>query len=138
MVGNFGSVNILVFSYALFAFLASMIREIIKDCEDIEGDRAQGCYTFPIAFGIEKAKKLILGLVILTFILISLAEIKLYSWDYQYMIVYLAVTVQLLYVYMITLILKAKEKKEFTFLSNLAKIIIVAGVLSMQVLYVLL
>jgi 4-hydroxybenzoate polyprenyltransferase len=136
MVGNFGAVNILVFSYAFFAFITSMIREIIKDCEDIEGDREMGCYTFPIAFGLEKAKKLALGLIISTIILIALAEIRIYSWGYLYLLIYLVVTVQLLYLYMISMLLKAKEKKDYTFLSNLAKIIMVAGVLSMQILYI--
>lgn len=136
MVGNFGSVNILVFSYAFFAFMASMIREVVKDCEDIEGDRAMGCYTFPIAFGLEKAKKLVLAMVIFTFLMISIAEIRIYLWGYTYLFVYLIVTVLVLYIYFLSMLLKAKEKKDFTFLSNLAKIIIVAGVLSMQVLYI--
>ena len=136
MVGNFNAVNILVFTYAFFAFMTSMIREIIKDCEDIDGDREMGCYTFPIAFGIEKSKKLVLALVIATIVLIGIAEIRIYSWGYLYLLIYLIVTVQLLYLYMISMLLKAKEKKDFTFLSNLAKIIMIAGVLSMQILYI--
>ena len=37
--------------YAGFAFIISLIREVIKDMEDIEGDRKDGCTTMPIVWG---------------------------------------------------------------------------------------
>lgn len=42
--------------YFLFAFLLSLVREIIKDIEDVEGDRACGCKTIAVAEGIERSK----------------------------------------------------------------------------------
>jgi geranylgeranylglycerol-phosphate geranylgeranyltransferase len=42
-----------------FAFLISLMRELVKDIQDIEGDKAIGVSTFPIKYGIEKTIKLI-------------------------------------------------------------------------------
>ena len=44
---------------AIFAFLINLIREIVKDVQDIEGDRQAGLFTFPIKFGILKSKFII-------------------------------------------------------------------------------
>ena len=60
---EFGSLKIqltppyFIFSFlALFAFLITLIREMIKDMQDIEGDRQTGMYTLPILFGINASK----------------------------------------------------------------------------------
>ena len=44
------------FLYAGFAFVISLIREVVKDMEDIEGDRRYGCRTMPIVWGINATK----------------------------------------------------------------------------------
>ena len=46
---------------AIFAFLINLIREIVKDMEDVEGDNKAGVITFPIKFGFQKSKILILS-----------------------------------------------------------------------------
>lgn len=56
--------------YAFLAFLLTMARELMKDAEDIEGDKEQGCETFPILHGTRKTN--ILSNVILALILIFL------------------------------------------------------------------
>jgi 4-hydroxybenzoate polyprenyltransferase len=42
--------------YAGFAFIISLIREVVKDIEDMEGDEKYGCNTLPIAWGVSAAK----------------------------------------------------------------------------------
>jgi len=44
------------FLYAGFAFIISLIREAVKDLEDMEGDRRYGCKTMPIAWGTNATK----------------------------------------------------------------------------------
>lgn len=39
--------------YAGFSFIISLIREVVKDMEDIEGDRRYGCRTMPIVWGLQ-------------------------------------------------------------------------------------
>ena len=67
----FGLFNPHIYIFAIFAMLISVIREIIKDMEDIKGDLRFGCKTLPIVFGIRKTKIVIyffLSLLILTIV----------------------------------------------------------------------
>ncbi len=50
---------------AIFAFLINLIREIVKDVEDVEGDVKFKQITFPAKYGIEKTKKLLFIFIIL-------------------------------------------------------------------------
>ena len=43
----------------LLAFSLTLIREIIKDIADLEGDRAAKCKTYPIQYGLEASVKLV-------------------------------------------------------------------------------
>lgn len=52
---------------ALFAFLINLLRELIKDMEDVKGDSENGIFTFPHKYGFIITKKIIF---ILTFILV--------------------------------------------------------------------
>src|SRR6185312_605823 len=42
--------------YAGFAFIISLVREVVKDLEDMEGDMKYGCRTMPIVWGVNVAK----------------------------------------------------------------------------------
>jgi geranylgeranylglycerol-phosphate geranylgeranyltransferase len=41
------------------AFGFNFIREVIKDMQDVKGDQAQGARTFPLVFGLEAARSLV-------------------------------------------------------------------------------
>lgn len=56
--------------FSVFAFLTSMAREIIKDMEDYEGDKATGGATLPIVWGIRSAKLLVMFILLITFLLL--------------------------------------------------------------------
>ena len=56
--------NSLVVIYALFAFFMTLVREVIKDMEDLKGDNSFGCKTLPIVWGIRKTKILIYVILI--------------------------------------------------------------------------
>ncbi|MEQ8553592.1 MAG: geranylgeranylglycerol-phosphate geranylgeranyltransferase [Cyclobacteriaceae bacterium] len=51
--------ELLVYVYALFAFLTVLVREVIKDIEDVKGEAAVGCQTIPVVWGIRGAKAFI-------------------------------------------------------------------------------
>jgi 4-hydroxybenzoate polyprenyltransferase len=57
---------VLILIYALFSFFMTLVREIIKDMEDLKGDNTYGCKTLPIVWGIRKTK-IALYLLILFF-----------------------------------------------------------------------
>ena len=43
-------------AFGLFAFLFTFIREVVKDIEDIEGDREMECHSLPIVLGVNTTK----------------------------------------------------------------------------------
>jgi len=65
---SFFNYNLLIAAYCLFAFLTTLTRELIKDAEDIDGDRKTGCNTFAVAHGIEVSRKtslVLMGVIIM-------------------------------------------------------------------------
>jgi 4-hydroxybenzoate polyprenyltransferase len=68
----------LLLFYLLFAFFATTYREIIKDLEDIDGDRIGGCRTLPIVWGVQRGKVVALANGGILF------SITLFFWVYLY------------------------------------------------------
>lgn len=54
--------------YSIFAFLLTLIREVVKDMEDIRGDKAAGFETLPIRWGIRNGKRYTFGLLSILFV----------------------------------------------------------------------
>ena len=52
----------ILIDYAIFAFLLTFIREVVKDIEDYDGDLKTGMNTLPIFLGKEKTQKVVFGL----------------------------------------------------------------------------
>jgi 4-hydroxybenzoate polyprenyltransferase len=129
-------VSILVSAYGLFAFLVSMIREVAKDIEDMDGDKSAAYKTLPIKVGIEKAKLLANVLIIVSVLFLAYAQYHLYVKGIMLVFWYLLVAVQTLFLFLLYNSVKAESKEDFHFLSNATKIIMVAGILSMQLFYV--
>ncbi len=114
--------------YMSFAFLMSLIREIIKDIEDIDGDRENYCHTLPIKFGITTAK--MTTAVIFTIASIGLAiAIDIISLQFlrYYFQIFLIFPMLLTFLFLI----KAKDKKDFKRMSIYLKIIMLLGIMSM-------
>lgn len=130
-----GEINRFVFGTAFFAFLINIIREMIKDIEDIEGDKSFRCRTLPIVYGIPVIRKVILVLSLVTLILCGFTAYKLFDWNKELAGWYFSIVVCGFWIYFIYQMLRAKNKKDYHFLSNILKIIIIAGILSLQLLY---
>lgn len=120
-------------AYAFFAFLISLVREIIKDMEDIEGDREFGCNTLPIVAGINNTKLIAIGLLLLIVGLILFLQIKQAWWESLPVFGYTILFVQVpLLILSVKLFLSA-EKKHFKVASMIAKVVMVGGILSLPV-----
>ena len=116
----------LMLLYVLLAFFISLMRELIKDMEDIRGDQQFGCQTFPIVYGVRKTKILLfaimalfLGLVIFTW-----TYTKEQGWYLVWVIVPFSIILS-------GLIYFADKKIDYKRLSLLCKLNMVMGVLSM-------
>jgi 4-hydroxybenzoate polyprenyltransferase len=119
--------NIKVLLYAIFAFFFTLIREVIKDLEDLKGDSRFGCRTLPIVWGIRKTKRFILWLTLLFLMILAVGmgyflegEVSTYAWGLIFPILYFLLKVFL-----------ADTKKEYTTLSMLCKLIMLLGILTM-------
>ena len=72
----------IVLIYTAFAFLTTLIREIVKDMEDVAGDEGLSCRTIPIVWGMKAAQIIVMTLCLLTFILIMYAKEYLYDYGF--------------------------------------------------------
>nr|WP_315222821.1 geranylgeranylglycerol-phosphate geranylgeranyltransferase [uncultured Flavobacterium sp.] len=120
--------------YALFAFMINLIREIIKDIEDVDGDYNQGLNTLPIAIGNRRAAIVTLGLAIFSFILLLLYCNKYFVENGLFFVTFYAFAFVLApLLYFIVKIYSAKSKKDFHHLSTVLKLILLFGILSIAV-----
>jgi len=126
-------VNYVFFGYALFAFLVSMAREIIKDMEDTEGDVTFGCKTLPLVAGMKMSRNIVAAIVVATILLMGYVQLVLFRLVMMAAFWYLLVTVQAGAVCLLVRLCSAREKQDFHYLSTLCKLIMVAGILSMEV-----
>ncbi len=114
----------IIFAHAAFLFLLILIREMVKDLENIKGDLANGYLTIPIIYGEPASKKIITALTLLS-VLPVYVLIEIY--DVGYMDIYFYGCFILLLVFLAKL-WQADSRGQFLKLHNLLKFLIVAGV----------
>ena len=114
-----------IFAHATFLFLLILIREIIKDLENIKGDIANDYRTIPVLFGEIAAKKIITALTIITILPVYLLVDK---YDVGYMDIYFYLSLMVLLFFLFYL-WKSNSKIHYLQLHIILKIIIVSGVL---------
>ena len=122
--------SIAIFYYMFFAFLTTMIREIIKDIEDINGDYIVKLKTLPILIGKTRARNIsiFLSLVLLLFLFLVSSN---YFISNKYFLGIIMLMLSTVVVYFIFKSWIATTKKQFQYLSNLMKLIMFIGILSM-------
>lgn len=123
-------------AYALFAFVVSLFREIVKDVEDVEGDASHGCRTIAIVAGIPVARRIVAALVVATMVLLAFCQIFSHQHHFYILFWYISVILQFLSVLLLVKLYRSKEKSDFRLLSNLCKILMLAGILSMVLLHI--
>lgn len=120
--------------YALFAFLLTFVREIIKDVEDFEGDTVYGRNTIPVHFGIKASKIIASSLLMVTLIVLIflfagymrfLPSGKFDYYTFLYLIVFISIPIFVLFV----MLLLAQNKADYHKASRLNKIIMLFGLL---------
>lgn len=122
----------ILLDYAVFAFMINILREMIKDIEDMDGDYNQGMNTLPIAIGKLRTCKIIFVLSIIP-VLVILLYINKYLLDLLWVTIYLLLFVCGPLILFTIRMLKANTKKDFHFLSLLLKFILLFGILSVGV-----
>jgi 4-hydroxybenzoate polyprenyltransferase len=113
-----------IFGHALFLFLLILIREMIKDLENIKGDIVANYKTIPIVYGTVFSKKIITLLTILTIIPVY---ILIEKYDVGYMEIYFY-SCFLVFIYFLNQLWKSDQRQNYLQLHNLFKFLIVLGV----------
>ena len=122
----------ILLDYTIFAFMINLLREIVKDIEDVDGDYNMGMNTLPIAIGKSRATKIV-------FVLSFIPLLLILHYIYNYLFGLLFVTLYLLFfvvaplLYFTIKIGAATSKKEFHNLSLLLKWLLLFGILSIVV-----
>ncbi len=120
----------ILLDYSLFAFIINFIREIVKDIEDIDGDYKAGMNTLPIAIGRERASKVVFALTLLPLfgmVYYMLTYLYKHQWAIGYFLIF--IVAPLLYVSIKSF--NAKTKKEHHHISNMLKLVMLFGMLSL-------
>lgn len=113
-----------IFAHATFLFLLILIREMIKDLENIKGDVANNYQTIPVRFGEKVSKQVITFLTISTILPVFILIDK---YDVGYMDIYFYISLIVLIFFLLKL-WKSQTHNEYLQLHNILKSLIVAGV----------
>jgi len=119
------------FLYSGFAFIISLIREAIKDMEDIEGDRRYGCKTMPIVWGVNTSK--IYTAIWLVTITLTLILLIIYMLQIHWLLgaLYCLVLIIIPLIRVFQKLSAAKTPQDFHHLSSMVKFVMFTGILSM-------
>ncbi|MFN9710323.1 MAG: geranylgeranylglycerol-phosphate geranylgeranyltransferase [Bacteroidota bacterium] len=117
--------------YAAFAFIITFIREVVKDMEDVEGDRKYGCKTMPIIWGIQVTKLVasifsVFLLALMLLALIYILQLKLWAPALYHLFL-----IMLPGGYTFYLLQNANTSADFGKVSTWIKLVMLSGILSM-------
>jgi len=117
--------------YAGFAFIISLVREVVKDIEDIEGDAKYNCKTMPIVWGVPSSK--VFAGVWLVVLIGALCIIQFYALQLRWWLtsVYCLLMVVLPLVWILRKLYTAQNTGQYHQVSRVIKLVMLSGILSM-------
>ncbi|MFZ2287932.1 MAG: geranylgeranylglycerol-phosphate geranylgeranyltransferase [Bacteroidales bacterium] len=127
---SFPGVSILFYwvgGFAIFAFLTTLIREIIKDMEDCEGDRETGRRTLPVVSGLITCKSVVMILSLFTVVALYIVWFR-YLND-RVTLAYITILLVVPFALVIYKVITGKEQHHFHYASRLMKLIMFFGII---------
>lgn len=117
--------------FAGFAFVISLIREVVKDMEDEEGDRTYGCKTMPIIWGMNASKIFVCVWIIV--LCMAILSVQFYVLQFKWYLLTIWCTAFILcpLFYIFKKMLSAQLPSEFHKISSFIKLTMLTGILSM-------
>lgn len=125
----------LTFLYAGFAFIISLIREAVKDLEDIPGDQKYGCRTMPIAWGVNASKVYTAVWLIILLGLLIVLQFYILQFQWWWTIAYSLVLVIGPLLVILLKLRKARSTSDYHDLSRWTKFVMLTGIVSMVFFY---
>ena len=125
------SLTRIAFLYAGFAFIISLIREVIKDMEDMEGDARFGCKTMPIVWGIPASKVFVAVWIIVLIAVLGIVQYYVLQFGWWWSAVYCLLLVIAPLLWILYQLHKAQVPKDYRRLSAAVKLVMFTGIMSM-------
>lgn len=121
--------------YAGFAFIISLVREAIKDLEDMPGDAKYGCRTMPIVWGSNAAKVYIAVWLVVLIAVLCILQVYVLQFNWWLAVAYSVPAI----IFPLTLILlqlrNSQRPADYRRLSTITKLVMFTGILSMVFFY---
>ena len=113
-----------------FGFVLTFVREVVKDIEDMEGDKAIEAKSLPIVLGEKQTKWILTAITLILIFALSYIAYHVYEL-HESVSLYLISLVVVPLICFVVLLLRASTKSQYHTLSGLLKIIMLLGILSM-------
>lgn len=117
--------------YAAFAFIISLIREVIKDMEDVEGDRKYNCRTMPIVWGINASKVFVAVWIIVLVAVLTILQFYVLPFGWWMSVLYCFILIIAPLLWILWQLFKAQSPEDFHRLSTVVKLVMLTGIVSM-------
>ncbi len=117
--------------YSAFAFIVTIIREVIKDIEDMDGDREYNSKTLPIAWGVPVAKIFTAVWIVVCIGLLLAVQLYAFQLSLWYIIMYSLIALVFPLFWLLYKLYIAKQSEDYHRMSRIIKFIMLAGILSM-------
>lgn len=121
---------IVFFGYIVFSFIISLIRELVKDMQDLPGDKAAELNTYPVVVGIKGSKILVYTFCFLEILLCGIYSFIAWGIDLKVSSILMGLVTLALF-YFLNIVAKAKKPDDFGFASKFLKYIMFVGVLNL-------
>jgi len=119
--------------FIVFAFSLTFAREIVKDLEDVEGDKTMNSKNIASSLSLIQTKFIIVFILLITLLIYILWS--LFWHNFAILTVY-NILINFMIVFSIYKVIVSENKNDFRFISNLLKVIMILGILFLLLLYV--
>lgn len=121
--------------YAGFAFIISLVREAIKDMEDMPGDAKYNCRTMPIVWGVNATKVYAAVWLVVLISMVIIVMIYMLQFRWWLPVTYCIATI----IFPLTIVLlklkNSSTPQQYNQLSTITKLVMFTGILSMIFFY---
>ena len=128
-------VMLMIGGFMFFSFFTTLIREFIKDIQDIEGDLSCDCQTIANMLGVKRAKWIAFSLSVLLAFFIIAAQLVTRQWESILPFTYIALFVDIPLIYLSILLFKSTTKEDFGKAGNWLKLAMFTATISLVVFY---
>lgn len=117
--------------YGGFAFIISLVREVVKDIEDVEGDAKYNCKTMPVVWGIPSSK-VFAGVWLMVLIgALSIMQFYAFQLGWRLTALYCLLLVILPLIWIVQKLYAAQNTPQYHQVSSNIKLVMLSGILSM-------